>query len=238
MMAGGTKRKAATAESAARRRPRPPARPPVHAPHSQGLLLERMLFLSDAVFAIVMTLLALELRFPAGYEDANLLSGLLAMASHLIAFAISFAVVSVFWIAHATMTREIRQFDWAVAWVNLAFLFTLTLTPFATGLLGEFRTLGNAWRLYCLVLIAIGTVQVVLVAVVCRDGGRLVGGLSRRVALARIMRAASPALGFTVALILSLMGFAVASQFAWVTIPLFILAARALFGPREAPDHE
>jgi uncharacterized membrane protein len=82
-------------------------------------LLERMLFFSDAVFAIVLTLLVLDLRLPAGITDANLLRGVLAMAPKLVAFATTFALVSVFWIAHVTLTRRLLEFDWAAAWVNL-----------------------------------------------------------------------------------------------------------------------
>src|SRR5271155_4597399 len=136
-------------------------------------LLERMLFFSDAVFAIVLTLLVLDLRLPAGITDANLLRGVLAIAPKLVAFATTFALVSVFWIAHVTLTRRLLEFDWAAAWVNLLFLFTVTLTPFASTLLGEYSVFGNAWRLYCLALMAVGIAQLILFLVIYRDAGRL-----------------------------------------------------------------
>jgi len=214
---------------AAPRRPAPKAHP-VHPDH--GHLLERLLFLSDAVFAIVMTLLVLELRFPEGFTDATLTAGLAAMAPKFIAFATSFAVVAIFWMAHATFTRALLRFDGAVALVNLAFLFTLTVTPFAAALLGEMGAAGNAWRAYCLALMTIGGMQAALVAVICRGGGRLVGGITPRQGWSRIASAASPALGFAVALALSLAGYATAAQFGWLTIPLFMWGARAVFGPR------
>jgi uncharacterized membrane protein len=56
-------------------------------------LLERMLYFSDAVFAIVLTLLVLDLRLPAGVTDASLFRGVLEMAPKLVAFAITFALV-------------------------------------------------------------------------------------------------------------------------------------------------
>lgn len=170
-------------------------------------LLERMLFFSDAVFAIVLTLLVLELRLPAGVTDARLFRGVLELEPKLVAFAITFALVAVFWIAHLSMMRRLNAFDWLVAWVNLFFLFTVTLTPFISTLLGEYSVFGNAWRLYCLALIAIGSAQFVLFLVIYRGHGRLIGGVGRREFWHRLIRAASPAASFAVLLALSLLGF-------------------------------
>lgn len=170
-------------------------------------LLERMLFFSDAVFAIVLTLLVLDLRLPAGVTDAGLFRGVLQMEPKLVAFAITFALVAVFWMAHVSLTRRINAFDWLVAWVNLLFLFTIALTPFISTLLGEFGVFGNAWRLYCLALVAVGSAQLVLFLAVYRGNGRLIGGVSRREFWHRFIRAASPAASFAVLLALSLAGF-------------------------------
>jgi uncharacterized membrane protein len=170
-------------------------------------LLERMLFFSDAVFAIVLTLLVLDLRLPVGVTDAGLFRGVLQMEPKLVAFAITFALVAVFWMAHVSLTRRINAFDWLVAWVNLLFLFTIALTPFFSTLLGEFGVFGNAWRLYCLALVAVGSAQCVLFLVVYRGKGRLVGGVGRREFWHRLIRAASPATSFALVLALSLAGF-------------------------------
>jgi uncharacterized membrane protein len=169
--------------------------------------LERRLFFSDAVFAIVLTLLVLELRLPAGVTDASLFRGVLEMASKLVAFAITFALVAIFWIAHVSITRRLNAFDWPVAWVNMLFLFTVTLAPFVSTLLGEYGVFGNAWRLYCLALIAIGSAQFVLFLVIYRGNGRLIGGVGRREFWHRLIRVVSPAASFAVLLALSLMGF-------------------------------
>jgi uncharacterized membrane protein len=196
-------------------------------------LLERMLYFSDAVFAIVLTLLVLELRLPPGITEANLFRGVLAMEPKLAAFAITFALVAVFWIAHLTITRALQQFDWVAAWANLIFLFTIALTPFASTLLGEYSVFGNAWRLYCMELTAVGIAQMILFAVINRDNGRLVGGVSRRVFWHRLVRSSSPFLSFAILLVLSLMGFARLSFYlSWVAIPAILILARVAFGPR------
>jgi len=192
-----------------------------------------MLFFSDAVFAIVLTLLVLDLRLPPGISETNLFSGVLAMEPKLAAFTMTFALVAVFWIAHLTITRVLLRFDWLAAWVNLLFLFTVAWTPFVSTLLGEYGVFGNAWRLYCMALIIVGIAQMILFVVINRDKGRLAGGVSRRVFWHRLIRASSPSLGFAILLLLSLMGFVRLSFYlCWVAIPAILILARVAFGPR------
>jgi uncharacterized membrane protein len=193
--------------------------------------LERMLFLSDAVFAIVLTLLALELRVTPGVTDANLFRGIVAMEPKLVAFVTSFLLVSVFWIAHVSIARRLTTFDWAAAWVNLIFLFTIALTPFVSSLLGAYSVFGNAWRIYCLALIVIGAAQFVLFLVIYRGNGRLVGGVTSREFRHRLVRASSPAIGFTVVLMLSLVGWPRTSFFlSWGVVPALLIVAWTVFG--------
>ena len=189
-------------------------------------LLERMLFLSDGVFAIVMTLLVLDLRIPEGIADADFISAFIGITPKLIAFTMSFALVSVFWAGHVSITRELQKFDWAVAWANLGFLFFLAWAPFAATLLGQFGAAGDAWRFYCLVLIAMGTAQAVLLLVITRENGRLIGGLERRQFWYRLIRALSPGTGFMVALAFSLAGMRLLSNYSWILIPMMMFAAR------------
>jgi uncharacterized membrane protein len=197
-------------------------------------LFERMMFFSDAVFAIVLTLLVLDLRLPPGISDTNLFRSVLDMAPKLAAFATTFALVSVFWIAHVAITRRLMEFDWATAWVNLLFLFTIALTPFVSTTIGEYGVFGNAWRLYCMELVAVGVAQLILFAVIHRDNGRLVGGVSRRVFWHRFMRTSSPAVGFTILLALNWVGLTRLSFYlCWVTIPAILILARVTLGPRE-----
>jgi hypothetical protein len=135
--------------------------------------------------------------------------------------------------AKAPATFCLTTFDWATAWANLFFLFTIALTPFASTLLGEFSVLGNAWRLYCLTLMAVGAALIILVLVVYRDRGRLIGGMSRKEFFHRLTRAASPGVSFAILLALSLMGFQrISFMLSWVLIPTILILARFLFTRR------
>ena len=200
------------------------------------LLLERLLFFSDSVFAIVLTLLVLDLRLSPGVTDVTRFHGIFAVGPKLVAFAITFALVAVFWIAHLSIARRLIAFDWPAAWFNTLFLFTITLTPFVSSLLGEFGVLGNAWRLYCLTLTGVGSALVMLFLVMHRDKGRLIGGVSRREFWHRFTRVVSPALSFAALLALSLAGFTRTSFIlSWVIVPMILVVARFLFTRRRAP---
>ena len=101
-------------------------------------MVDRLLFFSDAVFAIVLTLLILDLRPPAlaGLSGNDVWAALLRVAPHFSAFALSFAIVAMWWGLHMRVTRNFARFDGLTMVLNLLFLFTITLMPFVAGLLG------------------------------------------------------------------------------------------------------
>lgn len=203
-----------------------------------GHVLHRLVFFSDAVFAIVLTLLVLELRPPAIHAEADLLPALRGMSRHFIAFASSFALISIFWAAHMSIMRRIVVFDWLVAWLNLLFLFTIALMPFVSALIGEHGVVGAAWQAYSVVLIAASVAQCALLLALIRDRGRLVGGVSPRAVRYRLLRAASPGIVFSVGLTLSLSGRPGLAALCWVLFPPILWLARLLFGPIKAKADE
>jgi len=198
--------------------------------------LHRLLFCSDAVFAIVLTLLVLELHPPEAEAAAQNGEALREMASHLGAFALSFAVIGIFWLAHMNTTRQLVVFDWPTAVVNLIVLFPVCLLPFLSAWLGHGFNDPFSWGLYCGLLVATSAANVALVLVSTRGGGRLMARPVRgRDRALRVARSASPGLGFLTSLLLLAMGHLHVAQFCWLLIPLFLWLARRLFGPRADP---
>jgi uncharacterized membrane protein len=132
------------------------AEAPLHA--SQGLALERLVFFSDAVIAIAITLLAIELRLPPadGLTNRGLLDLLGQLTPRLVAFVVSFAVIGVYWVAHHRMFRFIAAFDGGLMFRNLLFLFFVALLPFFTSILGEHGNLSLAAAIYAAGLAAMG----------------------------------------------------------------------------------
>ncbi|MDB5451752.1 MAG: hypothetical protein JWO33_330 [Caulobacteraceae bacterium] len=198
------------------------------------MLLHRLLFFSDAVFAIILTLLALELRPPVVPAD-QIFDALVEMGPHFGAFALSFAVTGVFWLGHLTTLRSLAHFDWLVAATNLAVLLILALMPFVCGLVGEYGQVGAPWQLYCAVLIAASLGQTALLVVQARGGGRLMDHARPGELPYRLARTLSPGIAFGLGLVLSLAGADTLSSLCWVPIPAIMLAARALRPKPAAP---
>ncbi len=198
-----------------------------------GRMISRMLFFSDAVFAIVLTLLVLELRPPVAESDAELLDAIIGLTPKFVAFFSSFALVAIFWASHMAITRKASAFDWPTAWLNLLFLSTIAVMPFVSGLIGEHGMLGTAWRAYCIALVTASLAQTALLLVLMRDKGRLVSGMTARNRMWRVFRALSPGISFAIGLALSLQGQPTLSQFCWVLIPVVMVVARLLFGPNK-----
>lgn len=198
-----------------------------------GRMIARLLFFSDAVFAIVLTLLVLELRPPEAHTDAELLDAIIGLMPKFTAFVASFALVSVFWAGHMAITRKISAFDWPSAWFNLVFLFTIAVMPFVSGLIGEFGVFGTSWQAYCIVLIAASLAQTAFLLALTRGNGRFMADVTARDRVWRVVRALSPGIAFGIGLVLSLQGQQRLSQFCWVLIPVILVVARVLVGPRK-----
>ena len=99
----------------------------------------RLVAFSDAVFAISITLLVLEIRPPTDYS--NLLHGLLALWPSYLAYAVTFLFVGQVWANHHVMFDHIRAADRVVLLLNTLLLMVVAFLPFPTSILaGAFRT--------------------------------------------------------------------------------------------------
>jgi uncharacterized membrane protein len=88
---------------------------------------------SDAVIAIIMTVMVLELRIPHG-GDLEALKPLLPV---FLAYILSFVYLGIYWNNHHHMLQAVQTVNGKVLWANLLLLFWLSLVPFATGWMGE-----------------------------------------------------------------------------------------------------
>ena len=102
--------------------------------------LERLAFFSDAVFAIAITLLIIEVRVPAGTPDteAGVAQALVDLLSQYIGFFVSFFVIGRFWIGHHRVFGRLARIDDALVRRNLLFLMTIAFMPFPTALVSHF----------------------------------------------------------------------------------------------------
>ena len=103
----------------------------------------RIEYFSDAVFAIAMTLLVLDIRLPA-VEPDKLWPAILDLWPQFFAYALSFLVLALNWVFHHRKFRVIRSYDGGLIWINLVFLLFVALLPFPTSVLSEYGSVGDA----------------------------------------------------------------------------------------------
>jgi uncharacterized membrane protein len=105
--------------------------------------LERMILFSDAVFAIAITLLIIEIKFPEmpehGTASADIFSVYKPLLKQFAAFTISFFFIGVSWARHLKMFKYLRAYDDRVIFLNLASLFFIVTFPFSASAMTHFR---------------------------------------------------------------------------------------------------
>ena len=149
--------------------------------------LDRLIFFSDAIFAIVMTLLILEIRAPdnvpsdvAATEVPNLVW---ALWPKFFSYVLSFLVIGTYWIAHHQTFRYVRSYNRTLMWLNLVFLLSISFIPFPTDLLGEYGELRFSVIVYAASLgmarLLLAVVWWYIVAGPIRTGDELDPGLAR-----------------------------------------------------------
>jgi len=106
-----------------------------------GRELDRIVFFSDAVFAIAITLLVLDIHVPEIPErlvDEQLPGRLLALWPKYLSYVLSFLVILMYWMGHHSTFRAIKRYDRALIWLNSLFLMCIAFLPFPTSLIGEY----------------------------------------------------------------------------------------------------
>jgi uncharacterized membrane protein len=187
-----------------------------------GLLFERMVFFSDAVFAIAITLLVLDLKLPAsshGVVDFD------AIGDKLFGFFLSFAVIGVYWLNHHRLFGTVKADDGLVRVVNLAFLASIVFLPFPTAVIAEFPATSSSVRFYAGSVCAVGYLLALLSVAVRRPSllrpGETLGGTVRSM----IQSLTTPTV-FLVSVFVAAKDPRAAIELWWLITPLLFLAAR------------
>lgn len=120
----------------------------------------RVLALSDGVFAIVMTLMVLEVHLPDLSSGLSLTDALKEIRPSFTAFVISFILTGMYWVGHRDLFSMIRRTDRFLVWLSVLYLLPPCMLPFAASLLGRYEVEPVALRIYGLVLLAIALMRV------------------------------------------------------------------------------
>ena len=110
--------------------------------------IDRIKFFSDAVFAIAITLLSLNLVLPGNTKESNLAHQLGTLWPDYGAFAFTFLLIGLRWLTHLIQFRYIQRYDNTLLGLNLTLLLVVAFLPFASRVLAEYPDSRAACVLY------------------------------------------------------------------------------------------
>lgn len=177
---------------------------------------DRLLMLSDGVFAIAITLLVLELR-PPEHWNGELSTLLQATSRPLFAYSAGFAMIGGYWLIHRRLFAKLRRVDAVATSLALLLLFLIALVPAVSMLLSEYGPT-RFWLVYLMTIAAVAIVQVALWSYSALIADLADPSLDRGARVIEALKLAVPAVGFAA---LSAAGFAGVD----VTQPLPLLLA-------------
>jgi len=122
---------------------------------------------SDGVLAVIITIMALELRAPVGGSFTDLRGRLPA----LLVYILSFVFIGIYWNNHHHLLRAARRVTGGVMWANLHLLFWLSLIPVLTGWIGEHHTESAPAATYGVVCLGAGVAFMILTRAIIRADG-------------------------------------------------------------------
>ena len=123
---------------------------------------------SDAVIAILITIMVLELHAPEGTELANLTP----LAPVFVSYVLSFANLGIYWNNHHHLLQAAKVIDARVLWANLHLLFWLSLVPFGTAWMGEHGIASTPTAVYGVILVGAAIAYGLLVRALIRARGQ------------------------------------------------------------------
>ena len=157
---------------------------------------DRLLMLSDGVFAIAITLLALELRPPEHWQG-GLDALATAMWRPLFAYSAGFVIIGAFWLVHRRLFAKLRRVDAAATSLSLLLLFLIALVPAVASLISDYGPT-RTMLLYLLTVAAISTVHLALWAYSALIANLADPSLDRPARLNQTLQMAVPALAFSI----------------------------------------
>ena len=127
----------------------------------------RMEAFSDAVLAIIITIMVLEIKVPHGAE----LTALRQLIPVFLSYALSFLYLGIYWSNHHHMLYVTHQVNGAILWANLHLLFWLSLVPFVTGWMGENHLAPVPTAVYGVILLLAAIAYLLLQHAILRQEG-------------------------------------------------------------------
>lgn len=147
--------------------------------------LERLILFSDAVFAIAITLLIIEIKIPhllPEYTTAQVIDTYLELTPKFLGFFVSFFFIGLYWTVHHQLMGYLVNYNPKLLWLNLLFLVSIVLFPFSTALDSEYAGSNfiSPFLIYTLNITFSGSMIVVLWRYISNPKYQLSEGLDNR----------------------------------------------------------
>jgi uncharacterized membrane protein len=193
---------------------------------SQREDVRRLAAFSDAVFAIAMTLMVLDLDHPnpSIIRTADALRHHLAQWSQYEAFVLSFAVIAIYWQSHFRAFRRLERVDNVVLLLNLLLLMIITFVPFPTSVLEDFSNRRVAIMFYAGTIGALGFVWAALWGYAVDRG--ILSAPSGRSFQTVMRQHLSPPIVFTISIAIAFYSAE------WAVRSWLLIVVAEVFGPR------
>jgi len=177
----------------------------------------RMEAFSDAVIAIVITIMVLELKVPHSPEW----SALAALLPVFLSYLLSFVFLAIYWNNHHHMMHAVERINGRILWANLHLLFWLSLVPFVTGWMGENDFVALPTAVYGVVLLGAAIAYTVLqYTIIAHQGPES----KLRAAVGRDVKGKASALLYVAAIPLAFVNH-------WISLGIFVLVALMWLAP-------
>lgn len=168
--------------------------------------LDRIIFFSDAVFAIAITLLSLDLHLPTASEKhASLRPMLISLFPEYQNYVISFIVIGFYWISHHYYFRFVQKYDYMFVGINIVLLMCIASLPFATSVLDTYGDQRSGVVFYAFCMLITGTLKVVLWGYAAQGSRLIYSRLSPQRVMHLTLKAIIPPVVFLLSIFLALL---------------------------------
>ncbi|PQJ32434.1 hypothetical protein BST92_11075 [Nonlabens arenilitoris] len=127
---------------------------------------------TDAVFAIAMTLLVLDLTVPnyRAIQTNTFAFNISQLIPNFIGYTVSFIVIAVYWVSHMNISKHIKHYTTSVLWINIMLLFMVVLMPFTTAFYCKTFYINEPFMVYSGNIIALSLFKYLMVYRIQKDG--------------------------------------------------------------------
>jgi uncharacterized membrane protein len=178
----------------------------------------RLETLNDGVFAIVMTLIVLQIRVPTG-PTSELADQLRQLVPTVLTYGLTFMTLGVLWFGNRTQSEMIERANHPLIWINLSFLGIVALIPFSAAFLGGFPTERIAVVVYGIHLTLASLAHAASWLYASFHPDLLAPGISARYLRVSRFATLAPACGYSLATLLGLLS-PIAGLVGYLVVPL------------------